>query len=178
MDGPTKEKFDVVNATDLKMYSVYGKDNLHNQPIGCYHRAVHVFVEVVRGRFLIQLKAPGTENENKWSSSVSGHVRSGESYEEAAIREAKEELGLEIMADELEKIAKIHPTPETDGEFVVVFTYLMDDATEILKIDKSEVKGVVISKLGDIIKDIEQNRDKYSPVFVMLFNMFLELYRK
>jgi isopentenyldiphosphate isomerase len=178
MGGCTKEKFDVVNAADVRMYSVYGKEKLHDQPAGCYHRAVHVFIEVVRGRFLIQLKAPGTENENKWSSAVSGHVRSGESYKDAAIRETKEELGIDIAANELEQIAKVHPTPETGGEFVVLFTYLMDDETEILNIDKKEVKGTLINKLDLIVKDVDENRDKYSPAFVILLNMFLELYKK
>jgi len=178
MDGPIREKFAIVNANDKKMYYVYSKDKLHKQPTGCYHRAVHVFIEVVNGRFLIQLKAPGTENENKWSSAVSGHVRAGETYEEAAIREAKEELGINISSNELEKIAKIHPSKETNGEFVTLFTYLMDDATEMLTIDNNEVREVVICKFKDLLKDIDKHKDKYSPAFIMLLNIFLELYKK
>ena len=171
------ERFAVVNINNVITRYVTGKEDLHNLKEGEYHRAVHVFVEVYGGRFLMQLKAPGTENEGKWSSSVSGHVRAGESFEKAAIRETEEELGLVINSSDLERIALINPCGETGDEFVTLYTYLMDDDTELLKINKDEVTEVLIWKLDDMVRDVDENKALYSPAFIILLNIFLELYK-
>lgn len=167
------ESFSVVNASDEHMFLVYGKNNLHNA--GGYHRAVHVFVEIFGGKFVLQKKAKRTENAGKWSSSVSGHVRYNESYEEAAVRETKEELGLNVSSKELHRIAKIPPSLENGGEFVTLFTYLMDPEEEEIKLESDEVEELVTCKLEDIIEDVEKNRAEYSPAFVEAFNIFLVL---
>ena len=97
--------YQVVNANDVFMYNVRGKRTLHSLKSG-YHRCSHLFIEVFGGRFIIQKKAKSTENGGLWSSSVSGHLEAGESYETAIVREAREELGLDIEVPELEKILK------------------------------------------------------------------------
>lgn len=172
-----KESFAVVNIKDSVMRYVVGRDALHNCEPNCYHRSSHVIVEVVGGRILIQLKAHGTENEGKWSSSVSGHVAALETYKSAAIREAKEEIGIDI-SDGLEFICKIPPCEKTGNEHVSLFTYLMDDATELIDIDKEEVVEVRVCKLNDIIKDISRNANAYSPAFILAMKYFLEIYKK
>lgn len=169
------ERFAVVNTHDVSTRYVHGKEAIHNLKDGEYHRAVHVFIEVNGDRFLMQLKAHGTENEGKWSSSVSGHVRANESYEDAAVRETKEELGFEIKCADLKQIAVMRPCKETGNEFVTLYTCLMDDNEVQLKIDKNEVTEVLIWKLVDMIKDVDENRTLYSPAFVILLNIFLKL---
>ena len=58
------------------------------------HRIVHVLIFDDAGKMALQKRAecvsfcPG-----HWSTAVGGHVQSGESYEEAALREFEEELG-------------------------------------------------------------------------------------
>lgn len=172
-----KEKYDVVNEHDVVMYSIYGKKALHSMGKGQYHRSIHILIEVVGGRFVTQLKAEGTENAGKWSSAVSGHVLSGETYIEAAIREAKEELGLTINKSELDKVAIISPCEDTGQEFVCVYTYLMDDKDEIIKPNSDEVKEVNISMLEDVVADIKINKDKYSPAFRLAMDLFIHTYQ-
>jgi len=167
------ESFSVVNSKDEHLFVVFGKENLHR--IGNYHRSVHVLVEVFGGRFVLQKKSKGTENAGKWSSAVSGHVQYDENYEEAAIREAKEELGLEVEKKDLHRIAKIKPSIYNGNEFAVVFSYLMDPKEEVLKPDPKEVDELVLGKLDDIIEDVDNHMDEYSPAFVEAFNVFLAL---
>jgi len=173
----TEERFAVVNIHDIPIRYVTGKEALHNTAKDEYHRGVHVFVEVNGGRFLLQRKAKGTENEGKWSSSVSGHVRAGESYRSAAIRESMEELGLDVKRQDLDEVATIAPCVETSNEFVTLFTYLMDDDEEQIKINKDEVTEVIICRLDDVVNNVDDNKDAYSPAFIVLLNIFLELYK-
>lgn len=167
------ESFSIVDAKDEHLRTVFGKEALHRN--GEYHRSVHIFVEVFGGLFVLQKKAASTENGGKWSSSASGHVRCGESYREAAVRELKEEIGLEIDRDELCEIVKVSPSTTNGNEFSTLFTYLMDPKEEELELDPSEVDEVVIGALIDVIRDVEKYRDEYSPAFVGLFNIFLAL---
>ncbi len=61
------------------------------------HRIVHVLIFNDKGDILLQLRSakkkfcPG-----HWVTSAGGHVQKGESYEQAAKRELKEELGVDV----------------------------------------------------------------------------------
>ena len=172
--------FPVVNENDEIISSIYSKKELHDK--NYKHRAVHIFVETFGRGFILQLKGKNSENAGKWSSAVSGHVECRESYEEAAIREAKEELGLEIDKKELIRIIKIAACKETNNEFVVLFTYLMDRNTESIKLDlneveneeENEVENVLIVPLTDVIRDVNKNLSDYSPAFIKLLDEWLD----
>ena len=172
------ERFNLVDEHDNETgQCVWGKDVLHIPRKGIYHRSVHVFVEVYGAKFMVQLKGIGTENEGKWSSSASGHVRANESCEEAAVREAQEEIGLKILQKDLQFVAKVSPCEETGHEFAYLYTYLMDDDKEHAKPNPNEVDKLLICKLDDLIKDMDNNQDAYSPAFIVLLNLFLEIYK-
>lgn len=171
-----KEKFDVVDKCDNVLYTISGKNALHNLSVGRYHRCSHLFMEAPGGRFVIQLKAEGTENAGKWSSAVSGHVRSGETYREAVYRETLEELNLELDLSELDKVSIIHPCEDTGQEFVALFTYLLDD-NEVIKPNPDEVKEIRILKLDDLLKNMDANPDIYSPAFKVAMDIFLTQYK-
>ena len=58
------------------------------------HRIVHVMAVNGRGEIALQMRSPSvTFCPGHWCTSAGGHVRSCESYEEAAAREFQEELG-------------------------------------------------------------------------------------
>jgi isopentenyldiphosphate isomerase len=165
------ESFSIVDAQDEHLHVVFSKQELHRN--GGYHRSVHVFVEVFGGLFILQKKAVSTENGGKWSSAASGHVRCGESYKIAAVRELKEEIGLKADEEELNEVVKVSPSIANGNEFSTLFTYLMDPREEELELDQNEVDEIVICPLIDIIGDIEKYKDEYSPAFIELFNIFL-----
>lgn len=88
------EIFDVVNQNDEVVGKATQKDVYEQQ---LTHRISHIIILNDRGDILLQKRGetcsylPGF-----WSTSVGGHVRSGETYEEGAKREAQEELGIEV----------------------------------------------------------------------------------
>lgn len=165
------EVFWVVDEKDSPLFPVYGKEVLHSN--NYRHRGVHVFIEVFGGYFIIQKKATNTENGGLLSSAVSGHVRYGETYKEAAIREVKEELGLKVDPDELEEIAYVHPCKATNNEFVKLYSYLLDPREESIQINEAEMDGIIIVPLNEVIEDVDKNRNKYSSAFIFLLNIFI-----
>ncbi|RKY66219.1 MAG: NUDIX hydrolase [Candidatus Latescibacterota bacterium] len=60
------------------------------------HRAVHVIVVNSKGELLLQKRSLTKDVQpGMWDTSVGGHPRPGETYEDAARREMAEELGIE-----------------------------------------------------------------------------------
>lgn len=69
---------------------------VHGNP-ALIHRSVHVLVLGTDGRLLLQKRSMSKDTQpGKWDTSVGGHVGFGQTYAEAARREAAEELGLEL----------------------------------------------------------------------------------
>ncbi|MGH4125823.1 MAG: NUDIX hydrolase [Clostridium sp.] len=64
---------------------------------GDYHLVVHVWIVNDRGEFLIQKRQPWKEGwPNMWDGSAAGSAVVGDSSKVAAIRETKEELGIDL----------------------------------------------------------------------------------
>jgi len=113
-----EEIFDVVNERD-EVVGQQVRSEVHRQ--GLLHRAVHILVFNRAGRVFLQKRSmskdthPGT-----WDSSTSGHVDSGENYDQSAIRELQEEIGL-VIETAPERLFKIDACDDTDQEFVWVY---------------------------------------------------------
>lgn len=82
-----KELCDVVDRDD-KVIGATDKETAHTT--GELHRVAAVFVFNRQGELYVQVHI----RDGKWDHSVGGHVQKGESYGQAAAREAKEELGI------------------------------------------------------------------------------------
>ncbi|HXC37078.1 MAG TPA: NUDIX domain-containing protein, partial [Candidatus Acidoferrales bacterium] len=89
--------------------------------LGLLHRAVHVLVFNSRGEIFLQKRSMKKDRQpGVWDSSCSGHVDSGEDYDQTAIRELGEEIGLKLSVAP-ERLFKIDACAETDAEFVWVY---------------------------------------------------------
>src|SRR5688572_9929677 len=88
-----EEIFDVVNERD----EVIGRNTrsvVHR--LGLRHRAVHVLVYNSKGAIFLQKRSMQKDTfPGAWDSSAAGHLDCGEDYDACAIREMREELGLE-----------------------------------------------------------------------------------
>jgi isopentenyldiphosphate isomerase len=60
------------------------------------HQVVHLHVRDPEGRLYLQRRSLAKDtNPGRWDTSVGGHVMAGEGVEEALLREAREELGID-----------------------------------------------------------------------------------
>jgi isopentenyldiphosphate isomerase len=114
----SEEIFDVVNERD-EVIGQRPRREVHR--LGLKHRAVHVLVFNSRGEVFLQKRSLKKDRESgKWDSSTSGHVDSGEDYDACAVRELREEIGLEVKSCS-QRLFKIDARPETGWEFCWVY---------------------------------------------------------
>jgi isopentenyldiphosphate isomerase len=131
---------------------------------GLLHRAVHIFVFNSRGELLLQ-KRSGTKDEYPlcWTSSASGHLSAGESYDEAAPRELEEELGLTAP---LEFLIKIPAGPETANEHSALYRTVTDDVPVF---HPEEIERGEYFRFQEIAESIFARPHEYTPPFRVLF---------
>ena len=90
----SEEIFDVVNERD-EVIGRAPRREVHAR--GLWHRAVHVLVFNARGEVFLQKRSLKKDTAaGRWDSSSSGHVDAGEAYDDCAVRELREEIGLVV----------------------------------------------------------------------------------
>ncbi len=166
------EIVDIVDEND----KVIGQDtlqNAHNK--GLWHRAVHVWVFNSNGELFIQQR-----NRKKmivplhWDSSAAEHSQSGESYEQAAVRGLKEELGIDADKLKLEKLVKKKSIYEVKGqycnrEFIQLFKCIYDGK---INYDEGESETGKFFEMAEIKKLINGKSMLFVPIFVDFFNWY------
>lgn len=97
---------------------------------GLRHRAVNVFLFNSKGEIFLQKRAAKKRFPNFWDLSCSEHVKPGESFEDAAKRGVKEELGANVAVEQMLPIHKIDNWDESetylDSELMVTFKAVFD----------------------------------------------------
>lgn len=161
----SEEIFDVVDEHD-RVVAQAPRSVVHAQKL--LHRAVHVFVFNSRGQLLLQKRSTHKDEYPLcYTSSASGHLGAGESYEAAAPRELEEELGLSAP---LEWLAKFPAGPRTSQEHTVLYRAVTDAAP---RIDRHEIDAVSFHSPAEIAAMIANRPDEFSPCFVTLFEWYL-----
>ena len=97
-----EEYLDIVDENDI----VIGKDTKSNKfEKELISRSVAVLIKDSNGRFIIVKRAPDKKSfPNGLDLAACGNVKSGESYEHAALREIKEETGFSCSIRLLRKV--------------------------------------------------------------------------
>lgn len=162
------------NAEEL-IIEVDGEDN----PIGPagrrdfdwanrIHRSSHLIISSPEGRILLQ-KRVATKKifPSSLDFSVSGTVSWGESYLDCIVREAREELGIEIEPRELFTWKGFHPE---DKAFRRLFSALHSGPFDIQMAEVSEILWVERAELRNMIST---NPEIFNPPFIEGIGRFL-----
>jgi 16S rRNA (adenine1518-N6/adenine1519-N6)-dimethyltransferase len=161
-----EEIFDVCDEHD-RVIGQAPRSVVHAQ--GLLHRAVHVFVFNSAGELLLQMRSRHKDEAPlQFTSSASGHLGAGETYEAAAPRELAEELGLSAP---LEYVARFAAAPETAREHTVHYRTTSDDTPEI---DRHEIDAVSFHPLDDVAAWILREPTRFSVCFQTLFAWYFE----
>jgi isopentenyldiphosphate isomerase len=154
-----EEMVDIVDEkTGEPTGKIISKDEAHLK--GIWHVAAHVWIINSNGEVLLQKRSVKKKlHPGLWDVSAAGHVPAGESIEDAAIREVKEEIGLKIKKSDLKKVFVERKTTRTgysirNREFYHVFLMRNDTPISKMKMQKEEVDELKFIPLEQFAKEI------------------------
>ncbi len=145
------ELIDILDEAGKPTGKIRLKSDAH--AYGLYHASVHIWFYTEDGEILFQKRADEKDTfPGLWDVSVAGHIGTGESPENSAIREIKEEIGLIVSKDNLEFIgiylAKKTPAPELfDNEFHHIYVSKLYTSISTLTIQKEEVSDISLIEI-------------------------------
>jgi isopentenyldiphosphate isomerase len=164
------EYLDVVDEND----HIIGKntrDNIHK--FRKIHRGVHVLVINSEGEILVQKRSNSRRFYPGYlDTSVGGHPLSKESYEAAAVRETKQELGEDPGI--LIKICKYKSFSSEHREIRMLFKF---ESNGPFKIDKKEIEWVKFFPVKKILEMISRG-EKFTEGFKSSFKHYLNSLKK
>jgi isopentenyl-diphosphate delta-isomerase len=165
------EWFDVVDSND-QIVDRMPRAEVHRRRE--LHRAVHIFVFNSKGELFLQQRSMSKDTApGKWVSSCSGHVDSGEDYDQAARRELMEEIGL-AWPSNTRRLFKVPPSAATGYEFVWLYRCEHDGP---LSLDPMEIQaGEWFTAEAITAWMLDRPRD-FAWSFVHLWHRFLDDFR-
>ncbi len=122
---------------------------------GILHASVHVWFYTKKGQILIQKRSPQKDIfPNLWDVSVAGHVGASELPSICAVREIKEEIGHQIVKNQLEYLGiweekHTHANGFIDYEIHHIYLSEINITLEKLTPQKEEVSDLAFVSLSD-----------------------------
>lgn len=138
------EIFDIVDEKDQPVGQA-SRQEVHGNP-SLIHRVAHVLVFDDSGELFLQKRSLNKDVQpGKWDSSVGGHVDKGESYHDAALREMREELGIDGV--KIEFMYKYLHRNDYESEYVSTYRCLWDGPIDIQREEIDEGRFWPLEKI-------------------------------
>jgi isopentenyldiphosphate isomerase len=106
----TDPKDELLNIYDASGTVVGVRPRGETQAPGFAAGAVQLLLVGPAGKVLLQRRCADKENGGLWDKSVGGHVQAGETFDQALVREANEELFGSATADRVEIVSNLDQT--------------------------------------------------------------------
>lgn len=176
----TSEILDVIDETD-KVISQSTREEVHLKDV--LHRQILVFVLNDKNELFVQQRS-GTKDvyPKYFEGSLSGHISTKENYLQCAIRELKEELGIDVTKPLPGGILSREYPPypvklfsirlHTAEENVIATCFVLKEYSGPISIDKSEVLSGKFVKLTEIKEEIKAGKKAFTPLFIEAFHKF------
>ena len=159
-----EEIFDLVDECDRVIGSA-PRSRVHREKLR--HRAVHILAFDVRGRLWLQRRsAAKDECPRLYDSSAAGHLGRGESYNVCAIREVREEMGIEVVPTYRFKLSA---APETGWEHVAVYTCRVRGR---VRFNEAEIESGDFVPVASVTAWMDRAPEQFAPCFVRIFRQF------
>jgi isopentenyldiphosphate isomerase len=173
------EYIDILNSNGQPTGKKKGKQAVHED--GDWHKTVHVWIINSKKELLLQKRAASLESHpNKWDISFAGHVSAGDDSEESVIREAEEEIGLNLDKKDFKYLFTTkhsgtqHNGAYINNEFSDVYIIEKDINIQKLKMLPDEVSEVKYIYYKDLEKRVNEEDDtlvKHEEEYKKLFKV-------
>lgn len=163
------EYLDIINNDGTVSGKIKERSLVHLE--GDLHHTAHVWIARKNNKsgmdLLLQMRSKNKDSfPGCYDISSAGHIPAGCDYIESAIRELKEELGIEAKKEELEYKgtrrflwkAEFHGKPFIDNQFSRVYLLWREDILiESLELQESEVESVVWMDYEECLEKLKNN---------------------
>ena len=152
------ELIDVLDENGNDIDIILSREEVHKK--GLWHRTAHIWVVNSKGNILLQKRSSMKKTSpNMWTTSASGHLSAGDSSIDGALRELKEEIGIDAKPEELKYLFSVSEEvvkneDYTDRELVDVYILYKNPIIENLKLqyeEVSEVKWFSLSEFENMV---------------------------
>jgi len=150
-------KIVVVDENDVVLGAKYMHDAIKQ---GMIRRASRVYVFNESGQLLVQKRSAFVLKPLLLDQSAAGHVDAGETYEQAAYRELKEELGIEGKPLEL-----VATSFRTKDFYNAIFSVVVPGDI-VINFDPEELAAVVWYDINNLDTDMKLTPEKFTPAFL------------
>lgn len=124
------EMLDLVDANDCVIQTL-PRSQVYQQNLCAQMRSVWLIVRNQQGQLWIPRRSMNVDRlPGHLDGSVVGHVRAGESYEEALIRESQEEVGIDLVSGSYRYLGKLTPHEHKAFCFSAVYELELNHAPE------------------------------------------------
>ncbi|WP_458626818.1 NUDIX hydrolase [Winogradskyella sp. PC D3.3] len=150
---------------------------------GLYHNTIHLWLFTNKGEILLQQRShKKVIYPLLWDVSVAGHINAGETFIEAALRETKEEIGLQLEPHHLKHIGVfLHETRYADGQIQdnefhqVYIAELHVDLTDLI-IQEEEVEALKLVSFDEFEALLEESENNNHFV-ASNYNYYLKVHK-
>ena len=129
---------------------------------GDWHNVAHVYTFNDKGEILVHLRSPFKDlAPNCWDTRFGGHVLAGNMIDETAIKELKEEVGIDAKIGDLIECMVYKYDNKRNREFFNIYCYKIKEKDKVVFNDKEviEVKWMPVEKSVEAMK---KNPDKWA----------------
>lgn len=159
------ETIDVVNKNDEVVGQASYKE-IYDKALR--HRIVHVLVFNNKGEMALQLSSKEKSFcPNHWGTPAGGHVQSGETYEQAILREMEEEIGIKADVSFLRKDPFVYANYKDKGGLEKILTTFRATHNGPFNVNPKEVEKVEFFSLEQIQQMVDKG-EKFHPELLFL----------
>lgn len=152
--GFIMELIDIVDENGNFTGEVMEKNQAHD--LNLLHWEVATFIVNSKGQTLLQRRSANKRfNPNMWAV-CAGHVDSGEKLESAALREIKEELGIDVNPKDLYLLDDKQVKKRESNSHILRWYYVVYDNDDF-KIELNELSEVKWFEIDEVIDMINKN---------------------
>lgn len=165
LDGKPMELFDEIEEDGSRTGLVKERGVVHED--GTLHATVHTWIvrpNEKSGYDLLLQKRSRRKDSNPgcWDISSAGHIEAGHGYLESALRELKEELGIEADPEQLREIgtrrcgfeSEFYGRPFRDNELSMIYIYQEPIDIKKLILQESEVSEVAWMDYSECLRKV------------------------
>ncbi len=136
------------------------------------HKVSLIIPRTKDNKFILSKRAKDQEPwPDTWVCAVGGKVAAEESFEKAALREMKEEIG---VVCELEEVGKFSYDDKNYKAIFQIYTTKKELDIDLLRLNPEEIQFSKAFSLDEIQKSVEQNPENFAKSFIPTMKEFVK----